>query len=82
MTPKEMRDLSEVLRDGTANEDRVLAELRRGPRTIPELAEALQVPAREALLWVMALRRYGRVADVPRSPADDYYRYQLAGGSP
>lgn len=80
--PNPPRDLSEVLRDGMANSQRILEELRRGPKTIPELAEVLRAPPREVLLWVMALRRYGRVSDLPKAPTDEYYRYQAAGGAP
>lgn len=76
-----MRDLPEVLRDGMANADRLLALLAEGPRTIPEIAAALRCPPREATLWVMALRRYGRIAEVPRAPEDEYYRYKRVEGS-
>ncbi len=75
MTTGPMRDLAEVLRDGMTNGERVLDVLSDGPKTIPEIARALHCPTREALLWVMALRRYGRVADRPRSGEDEYYRY-------
>ena len=74
------RDLAEVLRDGMANADRLLAVLDDGPRTIPEIASAMSCPTREATLWVMALRRYGRVAEVPRSPGEEYYRYKRVEG--
>ena len=70
-----LRDLAEVLRDGMANSDRVLAVLADGPKTIPEIASALGAPTREVALWVMALRRYGRVADLPKARSEDYYRY-------
>jgi hypothetical protein len=29
-------------------------------------------------LWVMALRRYGALEEIPKPKADDYYRYRLA----
>ena len=76
MATETLRDLSEVLRDGMANGERLLAVLADGPKTIPEIAAALNCPAREALLWVMALRRYGRIADVPKGAEDEYYRYR------
>ena len=76
-----LRDLSEVLRDGMANADRVLEVLADGPHTVPEIAAALHCPPREAMLWVMALRRYGRIADLPRAPEDEYYRYKRVEGS-
>ena len=71
-----LRDLGEVLREGMAHADEVLAALANGPRSIPELSAELHRPSREVTLWVMALRRYGRVVEVPKDPSDDYYRYR------
>jgi DNA-binding IclR family transcriptional regulator len=71
-----LRDLSEVLRDGMLRTEELLAALASGPRTIPEIARELGVPTREATLWVMALRRYGRVAEMPKSAEEEYYRYR------
>lgn len=73
-----LRDLGEVLRDGMDRADRVLGALASGPKTIPEIAEALAAPPREVTLWVMALRRYGKVVEVPKAATDEYYRYRRA----
>jgi predicted Rossmann fold nucleotide-binding protein DprA/Smf involved in DNA uptake len=70
------RDLPEVLRDGLVQAPRVLDALRDGPKSIPEIAKEVGAPTWEVMLWVMALRRYGRIGDVPKGPADDYYRYR------
>ena len=75
-----MRALGEVLRDGVAREAEVLTALSAGPKTIPELATSLGAPESEVTLWVMALRRYGRVAALPKAATDDYYRYESIGG--
>jgi predicted Rossmann fold nucleotide-binding protein DprA/Smf involved in DNA uptake len=77
-----LRDFDEVLRDEMVQHDRVSDLLRAGPKTVPEIAEALGAPAREVLQWVMAMRRYGVVRDLPKARADDYYRYELVGGPP
>ncbi|MGI0132098.1 MAG: MarR family transcriptional regulator [Thermoplasmata archaeon] len=77
-----LRDLAEVLRDGMAERDRVLTLLKDGPKTIPEIATDLARPTREVALWVMALRRYGDVVEVPKAPTDDYYRYRRAEATP
>jgi predicted Rossmann fold nucleotide-binding protein DprA/Smf involved in DNA uptake len=74
------RDLAEVLRDGMVQAPRILEVLKEGPKTIPEIAGALGCPAREVTLWVMALRRYGRVADVAKAPTEEYYRYRRVEG--
>lgn len=82
MVAMPMRDLGEVLRDGMANAGRVLDVLESGPKTIPEVAASLHCPPREVTLWVMALRRYGRVADLPRVPGEEYYRYRRVEAAP
>ncbi len=73
------RDPAEVMRDEMIMRDRIVSVLREGPKTIPEIAEALGCPPREATLWVMALRRYGALEDLPKPKSEDYYRYRLAG---
>jgi hypothetical protein len=73
-----LRNLHEVLRDGMAAEARIVRVLRGGPKTLPEIAAELGEPVREVTLWVTALRRYGRVHDVPKARADDYFRYELS----
>ena len=76
------RDLREVFRDGLVEQDRIAAVLRTGPKTLPELADALHAPTPDVTKWVMAMRRYGRVRDLPKARADDYYQYQLVEVSP
>ncbi|MGP8078370.1 MAG: MarR family transcriptional regulator [Thermoplasmata archaeon] len=75
-----LRNLDEVLRDEMVERDRVAALLRDGPKTLPEIAAALGAPTHEVTKWVMAMRRYGRVRDLPKARADDYYRYELVEG--
>lgn len=72
------RDPSEVMRDEMLMKGKIASLLREGPRTIPEIADALRCPAWEVTLWVMALRRYGALEEIPKPKADDYYRYKLA----
>ncbi len=72
-----LRNLNEVMRDEMVERDRVTAVLRDGPKTLPEIATALRASDYEVTKWVMAMRRYGRVRDLPKARADDYYRYEL-----
>ena len=72
------RDLGEVLRDEMVMKDRIASLLREEPKTIPEIAEALSCPVREVTLWVMAMRRYGSLEELPKPRAEDYFRYKLA----
>jgi hypothetical protein len=77
MGEREPRDIGEVLRDEMIMKDRIASLLREEPKTIPEIAEALACPVREVTLWVMAMRRYGSLEELPKPRADDYFRYKL-----
>lgn len=74
------RALAEVLRDEMIMRDRIAALLGDGPMTIPELAAGLGAPTREVTQWVMAMRRYGRLEEMPKPKMDDYFRYKLMEG--
>ena len=78
MTALPPRPLAEVLRDEMVAKDRIAQVLHDGPRTIPEIAEALGAPSWEVTLWVMAMRRYGALEELPKPKADDYFQYRLA----
>ena len=77
MEKKMSRNRAEVMRDEMFMRDRIVAILREGPRTIPELAGELSYPSAEVLEWVMGMRRYGLVIEMPKARADDYYHYKL-----
>ena len=78
MAEEKRRDLGEVLRDEMVMKDRIASLLREEPKTIPEIAEALSCPVREVTLWVMAMRRYGSLEELPKPKVEDYFRYRLA----
>jgi hypothetical protein len=73
----QMRDRKEVLRDEMVMKGPISALLTGGPLTIPDMAEELGYPAWEMTVWVMAMRRYGQVRELPKGRADDYYQYAL-----
>jgi hypothetical protein len=72
------RGLAEVLRDEMVMKDRIVGLLREEPKTIPELAEALGYPSHEVVIWVMALWRYGTVAEMKRGRNEEYFKYTLS----
>jgi predicted transcriptional regulator len=74
------RPLAEVLRDEMMMRDRIAAVLRDGPKTIPEIAALLGAPSREVVHWVMAMRRYGTIEEMPKPKIDDYFTYKLTEG--
>jgi predicted Rossmann fold nucleotide-binding protein DprA/Smf involved in DNA uptake len=82
MKRKTMRDLAEVLRDEMYMKDRIIDVLKEKPKTIPEIAAELDCPSSEVTMWVMAMRRYGSIVDLPKGRADDYYHYKLVEDKP
>ncbi len=80
MKRKTPRNPAEILRDGMYLQDRVAGALKDGPKTLIEIAQILNSPPAEVTRWVMMMRRYGKIADLPKSRADDYYQYQLVEG--
>jgi predicted Rossmann fold nucleotide-binding protein DprA/Smf involved in DNA uptake len=72
-----VRDSREVIRDEMLMRDRVLAVLRDGPKTVPEIAKAMGSPVHEVMYWVMAARKYGYVEESEEPNEDDYYQYML-----
>jgi predicted Rossmann fold nucleotide-binding protein DprA/Smf involved in DNA uptake len=76
-----VRDTREIVREEQAMRGQILAALAGGPLTVPELAQALGRPTHEVVYWVMAMRRYGWLAEVPGADDDGYFRYQATGRS-
>jgi DNA-binding IclR family transcriptional regulator len=68
------RDIREVVRDEPLQRDRLLDLLRDGPLTVPELAAAGGFPEDEVMVWLMGMRKYGYVAELPEA-ADGRFRY-------
>lgn len=73
------RDVREVIREEPVMRVRILGALGDGPRTIPELAAAIDAPTHEVVFWIMGMRRYGWVAEVKGSADDGYFRYERTG---
>ena len=72
-----LRDPREVIRDEMLMRDLVLAVLRDGPKTVPEIAAAVGHPSQEVMQWVMAAWKYGLVEESSRPTEDDYFEYSL-----
>ena len=53
------REIREVIREEPVMRARILELLGDGPRTVPEIAEAIGAPTHEVVFWVMGMRRYG-----------------------
>lgn len=70
-----MRETREVVREEPLMHRPILAALADGPLTVPELAGAIGYPAEETLIWVMGMRRYRKIVEIPDSDDDGYFRY-------
>lgn len=73
-----MRDVREIIREEPLMHAPILAALAGGPRTIPEIAEVLGRRSYEVTFWVMGMRRYRMVVELPEPDDDGYYQYATA----
>ncbi len=71
-----LRPTREIIREEPLMHAPILAALTEGPLTIPEIAERIGHPADEALFWVMGMRRYGKVVELPEADDEGYYQYR------
>jgi hypothetical protein len=76
-TGKRQREIHEIVHDEMIMKDRIAKILKDGPRTIPELAEAMGYPSHEVVIWLFAMRRYGEVEVVGKPDVDGYFKYKL-----
>ncbi len=76
------RELREVIREEPVMRARILELLGSEPRTVPELASAMDCPTHEVLFWIMGMRRYGRVREVKGVTDEGYFRYEAIARDP
>ena len=75
MTSTINRDPREVIREEPLMHRPILEALAGGPLTVPEIAEILGRPSEEVMIWVMGMRRYGKLVEL-REPTDDgFFQY-------
>jgi len=72
------RDIAEVMRDEMVMKNSIISLLSEEPKTIPEIAVALEHPATDVMFWVMTMWRYGNLEEVGKPNDDGYYKYRLA----
>ncbi len=77
MKRKMLRNLAEVIRDEMYMQEKISDVLKSGLKTIPAIAQELGQPSPEVTMWLMAMRRFGKVVELPKSRAEDYYQYKL-----
>ena len=70
-----LRDPREIIREEPLMHTPILAALKTGPLTVPEIAEQIGHPSDEVLFWVKGMRRYGHVTEVEDPTDEGYFRY-------
>ena len=69
------RDVREVIREEPLMHNQILRVLEDGPLTVPEIAEAIGHPSEEVVFWVMGMRRYHKLVEIPEADDDGYFQY-------
>jgi len=64
-----------LLKEQKAIRDLICHAMREGPKTVPEVAEATDLPADRVLWHITAMRKYDLVAEA--GMCGEYYTYQL-----
>lgn len=67
-----------LLKEQQAFRKQLRTAMADGPKTIPEIAEATQLPSDQVMWHVMAMKKYDLVREAGKS--GDYYQYALAEG--
>lgn len=71
-----LRPTREIIREEPLMHTPILAALADGPLTIPDIADRIGAPPRETLFWVMGMRRFGLLEEVPDADDDGYFQYR------
>ena len=71
------RDVREIVREEPLMRRRILDSLADGAHTVPEIAAAIGAPENETMFWVMGMRKYGLLVELPDADGD-YFRFRAA----
>ena len=69
--------VTEQLKQFTKIKKNILNALKEGDKTIPQLAEALNMPKDEVLFQLMSLLKYGFVETGEIDDMDEYFYYKI-----
>ena len=69
----------EVARREPGMRKMILEALESGPKTVPEIAEAIGHPSNDVLWWVMGCVRYNFVEPTGETTPEGFHKYELAG---
>ena len=71
------KEVTERLKYFTKTKKAILNALKEGNKTIPELAQELNIPADEVVYQLMSLLKYGLVETGEIDDMDEYFQYKL-----
>jgi hypothetical protein len=71
-----LRETREIVREEPLMQRPILEALADGPLNIPTIAERIGAPSREVVFWVMGMRRFGHVVELPEPDDDGYFLYE------
>lgn len=78
---KEHRDTvqkaQELLKAQQSTRKTLERALTGGPHSVPQLAQAVNMPAHEVLWHIAAMKKYGIVVEAGTDESGDYYLYRL-----
>lgn len=72
-----VRKAQELLKAQRSARKALQRALRGSPHSVPQLAQAVNMPAHEVLWHVAAMKKYGLVAEAGTDESGDYYLYRL-----
>jgi predicted ArsR family transcriptional regulator len=71
------KEVTERLKDFTKTKKLILGALKEDEKTIPELAQELNMPADEIMFQLMSLLKYGLVETGEIDDMDEYFQYKI-----
>ena len=71
------KEVTEQLKSFVRIKKSILSALKEGEKTIPELAEYLNIPKEEVMYQLMSLLKYGFVETGEIDDMDEYFTYKI-----
>ena len=71
------KEVIEQLKYFTRTKKAILNALKEGDKTVPQLAEELNIPKDEAMYQLMSLLKYGFVETSEIDDLDEYFSYKI-----
>ena len=78
LNSEQVKKAQTLLKEQQAIRKNILRELRGEPKTVPQLAEATDIPAHTVLWHIASMKKYGKVAEAGMDEDYEYYLYGLA----